>query len=177
MVARTRWALPLFALAAGIALRDCVIIAAAGPLALSAFLADMDDDAPLDAFRAAMRTALAGVAAILAAIALALMTLAAVHGFWQPIHEWPFADVGILTISFATFAVYAQGEGQATLSGRQWMVRCAALAAGGAVAASAWNLEWSACALPLATATLMALAGWRLLRDVASEFLQMGREG
>lgn len=54
--ARTRWALPLATLAAGIAMRDCVIIAAAGPLALYAFLAGMDEVAPMDAFRAAIRT-------------------------------------------------------------------------------------------------------------------------
>ncbi len=174
--AQIRWALPLAILATGIAMRDCVIIAAAGPLALYAFLAGMNEEAPMDAFRAAIRSALAGVASILAAIALAVMVLAAVHGYWQPIHEWLYADVGLLAISYATFVLYARGEGYATLSGRQWMVRCAALAAGAAVAASAWNTEWSACALPLATATLMALAGWRLLREVASEFLAIGRE-
>jgi hypothetical protein len=168
--------LPLFALTAGVAMRDCVVMAAAGPLALSAFLAGMDEDAPMDAFRAAIRSALAGVAAILVALALAVMVLAAVHGFWQPVHELLLADVGLLTISFATFAVHAQSEGHATLSGRQWMVRCAALAVGAVVAVSAWNVEWSVCALPLATATFMALAGWRLLREVASEFLAIGRE-
>ncbi len=174
--ARARWALPLATLAAGIALHDCVVVAAAGPLALYAFLAGMDEVAPMDAFRAAMRSALAGMASLLAAIALAVMTLAAIHGFWQPIHEWLYADVGLLAISCATFVLYARGEGAAALSGRQWMVRGAALAAGAAVAASAWNAEWSACALPLATATLMALAGWRLLREVASEFLEIGGE-
>ena len=174
--ARIRWALPLAILATGIAMRDCVIIAAAGPLALYAFLAGMDEEAPMDAFRAAIRSALAGVASILAAIVLAVVALAAIHGFWQPIHEWLFADVWLLAISCATFVLYARDEGEATLSVRQWMVRGAALAAGGALVASAWNADWSACALPLATATLMALAGWRLLREVASEFLAIGRE-
>lgn len=174
--ARTRWVLPLAILAAGIAMRDCVIIAAAGPLALYAFLAGMDEEAPMDAFRAAVRSALAGVASILAAIVLAVMVLAAVHGFWRPAHEWLMADITLLTVSFATFALYARSEGHATLSFRQWMVRGAAIAAGVAVAASAWNADWSACAFPLATATLMALAGWRLLREVASEFLAIGGE-
>lgn len=174
--ARTRWTLPLATLAAGIAMRDCVIIAAAGPLGLYAFLASMEEEAPMDAFRAAIRSALAGVASILAAIALAVMALAAIYGFWQPIHEWLFADVGLLTVSFAIFVLYARDEGDAAPSGRQWMVRGAALAAGVALAASARNADWSACALPLATAALMALAGWRLLREVASEFLAIGRE-
>ena len=174
--ARTRWALPLAILAAGIAMSDCVIIAAAGPLALYAFLASMDEEAPMDPFRAAVRSALAGVASILAAIALAVMALAAVHGFWQPIHGRDFADVGLLAFSFAIFALYSQGEDPVTLSVRQWLIRGAALAAGAAVAASAWNADWSVCALPLATAALMAFAGWRLLHDVASELLAVGRD-
>lgn len=173
---RIRWVPPLATLAAGIAMRDCVLVAAAGPLALYAFLAGMDEDAPMDAFRAAIRSAVAGSASILAAIALAAMALAAVHGFWQPVHEWPLADAGLLAISLATFVLYALGDEAALLSVRQWIVRWAALAAGVVAAASARDAEWSACALPLAIATLMALAGWRLLREVASEFLAIGRE-
>jgi len=174
--APSRWALPLVTLAAGIALRDCVIAAAAGPLALYAFLAGMDEDTPMDAFRAAIRSAVAGSVSILAAIALAVMVLAAAHGYWQPVHEWPLADAGLLAISLAIFVLYALGEEATSLSVRQWIVRSAALAAGAVAVASAWNAEWSACALPLAIAALMALAGWRLLREVASEFLAIGRE-
>lgn len=77
---RMRWALSWATLAAGIALRDCVVIAAAGPLALWAFYSGMDDSAPLDAFRAAIRSAMAGASSILAAIALAIVALAAVFG-------------------------------------------------------------------------------------------------
>jgi hypothetical protein len=138
---RLIWALPTSVLASGVALNDCVIIAAAGPLGLWAFHSAMDANAPMDAFRAAMRTAVAGAVSILAAAALAAIALAAIHGIWEPIHEWMGADAALMVASL-----------------------------------TAWSPELSACAIPLATAVLMALAGWRLLGDVASEFLSIGRD-
>lgn len=173
---RLGWWPALICLAAGISLRDCVVIAAAGPLSLCAFYSGMDTSAPVDAFRAAMRCAMAGITAILAAIGLAIAVLAAVHGVWQPSHERLFASAGALAVAIAVFALHLRGEGPAEPGVRRWVAGCVALAAGGAAAAIAWNLEWSACALPLATAMLMALAGWRLLREVASEFLLAGHE-
>ena len=173
---RLGWWPAIGCLAAGIFLRDCVVIAAAGPLALCAFYAGMDRDAPVDAFRAAMRCAVAGITSILAAVALAIAVLAAVHGIWQPSHDWLFGGAGLLAVSIATFGLRCRGEETAVPSVRQGIVGCMALVVGGAVAAIAWNLEWSACALPLATAMLMALTGWRLLREVASEFLLASHE-
>lgn len=173
---RLGWWPAMACLAAGIALRDCVVMAAAGPLGLWAFYAGMDRSAPVDAFRAASRCALAGMASILAAIVLGIAVLAAVHGLWQPSHERLFAGAGVLAVSIVTLGLRFRGEDKAAPCWRQAVVAGVALAAGGAVAAIAWNLEWSACALPLATAVLMALAGWRLLREVASELLLAGRE-
>jgi hypothetical protein len=173
---RLGWWPAVICLAAGISLRDCVVIAAAGPLGLCAFYAGMDRSAPMDAFRASMRCAKAGIISMLAAIALAIAVLAAVHGLWQPSHERLFAGAGVLAVSIATFALHFRGEGPDAPRVRPWLAGCMALVAGGASAAIAWNLEWSACALPFATAMLMALAGWRLLCEVASELLLAGRE-
>ena len=173
---RLGWWPALICLAAGISLRDCVVIAAAGPLGLCAFYAGMDRSAPVDAFRASMRCARAGIVSMLAAIALAIAVLAAVHGLWQPSHEQLFAGAGVLAISTVTFVLHFREEGPDAPCVRPWVAGCMTLAAGSAAAAIAWNLEWSACALPLATAMLMALAGWRLLREVASEFLLASHE-
>lgn len=173
---RMRWALPWAILVAGIVLRDCVVIAAAGPLALWAFYSGMDNSAPMDAFRAAIRSAIAGVASILAAIVLIIIAMAAVLGLWQPNHEWLNASTGVLAVSLAAFVQLHRGEGANALSAPPWMKAWVALAAGGVLAAVVWVPGWGACTLPVTTATMMALAGWHLLREVASEFVSVGRE-
>jgi hypothetical protein len=163
-------------LAAGIALRDCVIIAAAAPLALRAFYIGMDANAPMDAFRAAIRGALAGVASLVVAGVLALMTLAAIHGIWQPAHDRFFAGPLFLGASILAFALSTREEGAVARPLPPWLIASAALTAGIAGSLAGRGLRWDLCALPLATALLMALAGWRLLREVASGLLGNSRE-
>jgi hypothetical protein len=162
-------------LAAGIALRDCVIIAAAAPLALRAFYIGMDANAPMDAVRAAIRGALAGVASLMVAGALALMTLAAIHGIWQPTHDRFFAGPLLLGASILAFGLSTREEGAAATALSPWLIASAALTAGIAGTLAAQGFRWDLCALPLATALLMALAGWRLLHEVASAFLGISR--
>ncbi len=169
-----RWGLPLAVVTTGVVLRDCLVIAAAGVLALCAFYHGMDARAPMDAFRAAIRSALAGIASLFAAAALALATIAAIYGMWQPAHDRYFADAWLLAASVAAYLALVD-EGDASARFASWrMVAYAVLAAALFGALSAQNFEWILCALPLATAVLMALAGWRLLREVASGFLEVG---
>lgn len=163
-------------LAAGIALGDCVIIAAAAPLALRRFYVGMDANAPMDALRAAIRSALAGVASLVVAGVLALMSIAAIHGIWQPTHDRFFAGPLLLVASILAFALSNREEGAAASPLSPWLIASAALTAGIAGTLAAQGVRWDLCALPLATALLMALAGWRLLREVASGFLGNSRE-
>jgi hypothetical protein len=163
-------------LVAGIALRDCAAIAAAGPLALCTFYFGMAANAPMDAFRVAIRTALAGIASLFAAAAIAVMALAATHGIWQPAHDWQSAGVWLLAASIAAFALSFHEEDIAARLGPPWLIASAILAAGTAAAILAPGFQLSLCALPLATSVLMALMGWRLLREVAPGILQSGLE-
>ena len=171
-----KWGLPLAALTAGISLRDCLVLSAARPLALGAFYLGMDADSPGDAFRASIRSALAGIGAMLAAAALALATVAAILGYWQPSHGPILAGAGLLAVSAGAFLAISAGEGPWRPRPAVWM---SALLAGAALIASgppSVFSEWSVCALPIATSALMAIAGWRLLREVATGLLGAGRE-
>lgn len=170
------WGLPLATLAAGVFLRDCLVLAASGPLALCAFYLRMDADAPADPFRASIRCALAGIGSLLGAGALALATGAAILGYWQPSHGTALAGAGLLAASTGAYLAIAWDEGAAAPrrgAGMAWATLVAAVVATVSVIPVS---EWSWCALPLAIAALMAMSGWRLLREVATELLCTSRE-
>ncbi len=162
-------------LVAGVARHDCALIAAAGPLALAAFYARMDADAPVDAFRAAVRCVVAGAGSLLAAVLLLAVVALAVQGLWVPAHDPYFAGVAVLVAS-AGALVRAMADERDAAAGR-WLLPSAAAAGGAALAlvAAVEPTGWATCALPLATAALMGLAGWRLLGEVSTGLLAAGR--
>jgi len=162
-------------LGAGIARRDCALIAAAGPLALAAFYGRMDADAPVDAFRAAVRCVAAGAGSLLAAVLLVAVVALAVRGLWLPAHDPYFVGAAVLAASVGALVRVMAEEGDAGAGG--WLLPLSA-AAGGAALALAAAVEpsgWATCALPIATASLMGLAGWRLLAEVSTGLLAAGR--
>jgi len=162
-------------LGAGIARRDCALIAAAGPIALAAFYGRMDADAPVDAFRAAVRCIAAGAGSLAAAMILAAGVVLAVQGLWLPAHD-PYLAGAVVLAAAVGVLVRVMADEQDAAAGR-WLLPSAATAGGGALAlvAAVEPSGWAACALPLATAALMGLAGWRLLADVSTGLLSAGR--
>jgi len=162
-------------LGAGIARRDCALIAAAGPLALAAFYGRMDADAPVDAFRAAVRCIVAGAGSLFAAVLLLAAVALAVQGLWLPAHDPHFVGAAVLVASIGALVRVMADEHDAGAGGRLLPL---AAAAGGAVLALGVAGEpsgWATCALPIATAVLMGLAGWRLLAEVSTGLLAAGR--
>ncbi|MBX3672598.1 MAG: hypothetical protein KF776_06450 [Burkholderiales bacterium] len=162
-------------LGAGIARRDCALIAAAGPLALAAFYGRMDADAPVDAFRAAVRCIVAGAGSLFAAVLLLAAVALAVQGLWLPAHDPHFVGAAVLVASIGALVRVMADEHDAGSGGRLLPL---AAAAGGAVLVLGVAGEpsgWATCALPIATAALMGLAGWRLLAEVSTGLLAAGR--
>lgn len=171
---RLRWVSAIGTAAAGIVLKDCLVIAAAGPLALWAFYATMNAQAPTDAFRAAVRTASAGAVSLLAGMTLALATFAAIHGVWQPAHDEFLAGAMVLAASIVGFAAIADNESPSARSVFFWLAACVAFVSIFALVVVTLGNAWSLCALPLATAALLVLVGWRLLSEVATGILEAG---
>ncbi len=172
-----RWVVPVAAVAAGIALRDCLFLAAAGPLALGAFYLGMDARPPANALRGAVRCALAGLASIAGGAALIAAIVAALNGAWNPAHDRFHAGAWLLAASVGAYLVLsAGGMRQLAASAFRWSAfGLAVLLAVLAVIPLAAGLAWSVCALPIATAALMVAAGWRLLREVSPAMLQLGQ--
>lgn len=162
-------------LGAGVARRDCALIAAAGPVALAAFYLRMDAEAPVDAFRAAVRCAVAGAASLLVAASLLAAVAFAIHGVWIPDHGRHLGGVAVLAVSVGALVLTMTDEGPGAMGTWFPALAAGAFGVGLAFALATDRAEWSLCALPVATAALMGLAGWRLLGDVATGLLGSSR--
>ena len=165
------WWPAIVCLALGVGFRDCAVIAASGPLALVAFYLRMDAKSPMDSTRAAIRCILAGAASLLAAVALLITVLAAAHGMWTPIHDTFLPGSGLLLASVGALVLVTMEWDFEAWRSRIPLAACAALVIGVVATLLARNFDWSPCALPVAVAGLMAIKGWRLLRDVAAGML------
>jgi hypothetical protein len=172
---RLLWVATVALAGAGIAWRDCVVIAAAGPLALSAFYAGMDASAPMGGLRAAIRCALAGIVSLLAAVVLGIVAMAALWGAWSPAHDHFNVTAWLFGLSMGTLVLTAGEEQEGRPPLHRWSIVIASVFASSAALLAARDYGGSLCAASLAVAVLMAAIGWRLLRDVASELLVAGR--
>jgi len=150
---------------AGIALRDCVLIAASSLVALQAFHLHMNANAPWQGWRAALRCALAGLGGLFAAGALLAMVGSAWMGWWEPRADHPW--LGLLVLSLAALACWALPLGD--LDPRFGIGAAIAMLAGGVAIFSAsrgWPL--ALCLFAFATAALVGGIGWTLLRSTAA---------
>ena len=155
-------------LAAGLALRNCVLIAASALVALQAFRAHMDANSPWQGWRAALRCALAGLVGLFGAGALLAMVGGAWMGWWEPRSDQPM--LGLLVLALAAFAgwtLHPRDEGE-----RYRVANAFAMLAGG-IALLFASLGWSAspCVFAFVTAMAVGWMGWTLLRSVAGELL------
>lgn len=173
--ARLLWLAAVALAVTGIAWRDCVVIAAAGPLSLAAFHAGMDASAPMEGFRAAIRCALAGIASLLVASVLGIVATAAIWGTWSPMHDHFIASTWLFALSIGTLVLTAGEDREVRRPLLRWAMVILSTSVSGAALLAAHDYGGSLCAASLAVAVLMAGMGWRLLREVAPELLVAGR--
>jgi len=160
------WLAAGLALLFGVAWRDCVLVACSAWLAVHAFYARMDADAPWDGWRAALRCWLAGVGMLLAAIMLLLMVASAQLGWWSA-----SADVDAeLTVLLLAAGIAAFGRlGRPIAPSYAAALGLAAVAAVTALLLADEGLVFARCVFAGASAVAVASMGWRLARHVAPE--------
>ena len=168
------WLPALIALAGGILLRDCVLLAGAGLFALGGFRRRMDQDSPQQPLSAALRCINAGLGTLLAAATLVMMLVAAWLDWWQPANNSPIAAAAVLLVLFAAFRALPGmprqgGESTASDASAEYLLL--------AVALSTLAMEWLGvrlvcCAAAATAAVFLAWTGWHLLHDDASFMLR-----
>ncbi len=171
------WAVPGTVLAvamacAGLAWRDCMLLATSAVLAHRLFLLRMNRGAPWRALAAAINAVSAGALAAGAGIALIAAMVAASLGWWNPTSGHPAALMLLLSASAAWCCLARIGRDQALQELRTWVW----LFAGAALATKAHRggLTLAPCLFVSAVAMAMLWAGWRLATQVASALLHAG---
>jgi hypothetical protein len=169
MFAAAAWLPAVAAVSAGLAWRDCVLLAGAGLLAVFAFRQGMQRHAPWQGWRAALRCITAGLAMMLAALGLVLNVVGVAAGWWQPggMHT---DSGGLLLLAIASLLVlfrleHPQGDGQWRAGAR------ASLAAAAAWIAADHGLPYASCAFAAGAALWLVWEGWRLSHDLATELM------
>lgn len=168
------WLPALIALAGGILLRDCVLLACAGLFALGGFRRRMDRDSPQQPLAAGLRCINAGVGTMLAAASLAMMLVGAWLDWWQPANNSPIAAAALLLVLFAGFRALPGlpprgAEPTVSNTGVEYLMLATALATLG--------MEWLGvrlicCAAAAAAAAYLAWTGWHLVHGDASFMLR-----
>ncbi len=156
------------AMAAGLAWRDCMLLAGAGLLAVFGFRQAMQRHAPWQGWRAALCCIAAGLVMMLAALGLVLNVVGVVTGWWQSsVHT---GSAGLLLLAIAALLVLfkleqPQGDGQ-------WRaVVTASLATVAAWVAADQGMPYAACAFAVGVALWLVREGWRLAHGLAAELM------
>ena len=168
------WLPALIALAGGILLRDCVLLASAGLFALGGFRRRMDQDSPQHPLSAALRCINAGLGTMLAAATLVMMLVGAWLDWWHPANDSPIAAAAVLLVSFAAFRALPGtprrlGEPTTSDAGMEYLMLAGALA----TLAMEWlDVRLICCAGAATAAAYLAWTGWHLVHDEASFMLR-----
>lgn len=162
---------PTLVLAAGIARLDLALASGAALLSMRAFSAWMNGHAPLDAWRAAIRCACAGLGCLLLAGLVLLGLALALWRWWTPATTAP-TSAAVLVLGWALIVAV----GERAHSAAEW----ATVAVMGVLAAGVAWFGWQAPPAVLHAAIALcglALAahGWRLLRFACFALLQAKR--
>jgi hypothetical protein len=165
------WLPGLLALAGGVWLRDCVLLAAAPWFAFGGFLHRMDRDSPQHALAAALRCICAGVGVLLAAGAIAVALAAAWLDWWQPANDQPILVAALLASLFGVYRWLPDHAARPARLAELGMLMLALATLGGEVL----GLPLICCAAALSAAAALAWAGWRLLRCDARFLLSVAR--
>jgi hypothetical protein len=150
------WIPALLTLAGGVALRDCVLLASSGLLALAGFTRRMDLDSPMNPLSAALRCVRAGLGALLAAALLTLALIGIWLEWWQPANDSQ-AAVAILLLA-STMVLSVRHAARSNIVDAP--PRCAVLLLAGltTLAMEAWGVQLVCC---LAAAAAALYLGWR----------------
>lgn len=168
MFAAATWLPAVAAVAAGLAWRDCVMLAGAGLLAVLAFRQGMQRHAPWQGWRAALHCITAGLAMMLAALGLALYVVGVVAGWWRSGEHTDSA--GLLLLAIAALLVLFTLE--RTQGGGQWRAGAtASLAAAAAWVAADHGLPYAACVFAAGVALWLVRDGWSLAHGLAAELM------
>lgn len=171
---RLTWLPALLALAGGILLRDCVLLACAGLFALGGFRRRMDRDSPQRPLLAALRCINAGLGAMLAAAALLMMLGGAWLDWWRPANNSPITAAAVLLVLFAAFRAMPGsppgGAAPAVSDARPEYL--ALLVAMATLALEPLGVLLVCSAGAAAAAVFLAWTGWHLVHDDASFMLR-----
>jgi len=154
------WAVVAMAALAGLAWRDCLMLAAAAALSTQVFDGQMARRAPWPPWRAGVRCASAGLLLLLLGVGLALAMLLALEGGWQPGRPHPLV---MAALALAAVGVTLAQRRRASIQpmGRL-LLGCAVLA--GALWLDAHGTAAVPCVTGIAVGVGVAAFGWRLLR-------------
>ncbi len=164
------WLPALLAVVSGVALRDCVLLASAGLLALAGFQRRMDQDRPQNPLSAALRCLRAGLGALLAAAALALAVLGAWLDWWQPANDNP-AVAAVLLLAFAA-ATRGRPAAEALAPAAAPSGPLLLLAGVSVLAFESYGVPLVCCTAAVTAAAFLAWRGLTLLRDEAQLLLR-----
>jgi hypothetical protein len=170
------WLLPPVVLAsAGVAWRDCTLLALAAVAAHRLFLWRMDAGAPWDAWRAALRCLWAGLAGIAAALALLVFVVGGLAGAWAMRHDPQGPALNLLALGALLLgAMMCMPSGprrrEELLFWAGVLAVAALLTAPGGAGLGFWP-----CMFSLLVSAGLVLAGWRLARHSSRELLRAGQ--
>ena len=154
---------------AGVAWRDCLLLAGSVVLGQRLFLGYMDRAAPWEAWRAAMRCVAAGVLAILLSCALLLLVVGAREGWWLMSREQPVASWAMLAVAGAACSGLRTAVAGMLAEGAFWLLVLAA--AWVVTIAQSHGVPAAPCVFVIAVAVQVARSGWSLARHTASGLL------
>ena len=171
------WLPALLSLGIGVALRDCVLLAASAWFAAVGFERRMDHDAPFNPLAAALRCICGGVVMVLASAALVAMLTGAWLDWWQPANDHPGTAAAVLLALFALLKVgpslpadwQKRARARSTLSVSQYLVLAAALAT---LALQAQGVRLLCCAAAAAMAIHLIRFGWYLAHEQSAFLLR-----
>ena len=161
------WVTAAAVLVMGIAMRDCVLSAMSVVFGFHAFYADIESCAPWQGWRLALRCWLMSLFGLIAALALAVMVIGALLGWWTPANDQPQQALMVLVLALAACWI-AQGRipefEYSTL-----VLPAAVTMAAIALMAKANDLALAPCIFAMLTSIGVAAAAWRLARHTGRE--------
>lgn len=158
------WLPALVALAVGVPLHDCVLLASSAVLAMKGFHDRMDHDAPQRPLSAVLRCLRAGLASTLLAVALIAMLVAGFLDWWHPANDQPVLAAGLLLllVAMSRLAGIAISAAETVLL----------VVAAAALLSTALGYPLASCAFAATVAIFLVWQGWLLMRHVASDLWQ-----
>ncbi len=171
------WSLPAMLLLAAWLRLDCILFATAAVLGLQAFLFRMDHAAPMDPWRAALRSWLGGAAAMAAGIVLIASVAARLLGLWgESVTVAPdsWLVVGAAVVLLTVWAnVVLHVDWRWSDAGRIALLAAAGVASG--LSARGWG--FLPCVYGIVAGISVAYSGWRLARHTGTALMAWGDSG